>query len=50
MLWNKEINVKLQSYDRIHIQVTVLDLVSQEELWRFMGFYGEPKKELRTQS
>lgn len=48
LLWNHEVDVKLESYNKNHIDVTVT--MSPSVKWRFTGFYGEPRKELRYQS
>jgi len=50
LLWNREVDVKLQSYDKLHIDVAVLDPDTKEERWRLTGFYGESKRELRFRS
>lgn len=50
LLWTREITVKLESCDKLHIDVTVLDPESQSAIWRFIGFYGEPKREMRYRS
>lgn len=49
-LWSHEIEVKLGSYDKIHMDVVILDPISHQERWPFTGFYGESKKELRYRS
>jgi hypothetical protein len=40
LLWMNEVCVKLQSYDKLHIDVVVVDPTSDAELWHFTGFYG----------
>lgn len=50
LLWTRDADIKLNSYDKLHIDVTVLDPSTQEELWRFTGFYGESRRELRHRS
>jgi hypothetical protein len=50
LLWTRDIIVKLQSCNKLHIDVAVLDPGTQSPLWRFMGFYGESKRELRYRS
>jgi hypothetical protein len=50
LLWNNEVCVKLQSYDKLHIDVMVVDPVSGVDLCHFTGFYGEAKRELRHRS
>lgn len=42
--------LKLQSYNKMHIDIYVINLESGEELWRFTGFYRESKRELRYKS
>jgi hypothetical protein len=50
LLWNGEVDLKLQSYDKMHIDVAVLNPETGEEWWRFTGFYGESRRELRYRS
>lgn len=50
LLWTNEVCVKLQSYDRNHIDVIVVDPITGAEWWRFTGFYGEARKENRHRS
>lgn len=50
LLWTDEVCVKLQSYDKLHIDVAVLDATTGLEKWRFSGFYGEARRELRHRS
>jgi hypothetical protein len=50
LLWSNEICVKLQSFDKLHIDVMVVDPVSNAERWRFTGIYGESRRELRHRS
>lgn len=45
-----DVYVKLQSYDKLHIDIHVVDPVSDAVLWRFTGFYGESKRELQYRS
>jgi hypothetical protein len=42
--------VKLQSYDKLHVDVVAVDPTSNAVLWRFTGFYGEAQREHRHQS
>lgn len=50
LLWSRDVELKLQSLDKLHIDVAVLSPATGEELWRFTGFYGEPRRELRHRS
>jgi hypothetical protein len=50
LLWTSEVKIKLQSCDKLHIDVAILNPDTNAELWRFTGFYGESKRELRYQS
>ena len=50
LLWSREVTVKLESYDRLHVDVTIRAVSSQFEEWRFTGFYGESRRELRYRS
>lgn len=50
LLWVNEVCVKLQSYDKLHIDVMVVNPTSGAELWRFTGFYGETQRDLRYRS
>lgn len=47
LLWKDDVDVRLQSLDKLHIDVAVLDSVTKEEQWRFTGVYGESRRELR---
>lgn len=42
--------MKLQSYDKIHMDVVIVDQTSGAELWRFTRFYGEARREWRHRS
>jgi hypothetical protein len=48
LLWSNEVEVKLESYNKLHIDVTVT--LSPEVQWRFTGFYGESNRHLRFRS
>ena len=50
LLWTSEILVQFQSYDKLHIDVLILDHSTREAKWRFMGFYGEARREQRHRS
>lgn len=50
LLWSNDVCMKLQSYDKLHIDVAMVDPVSDVHLWRFIGFYGEARHELRHRS
>jgi len=50
LLWSRDIKVKRTSYDRLHFDIVILDQESDEEMWRFTGFYGESRRELRYRS
>lgn len=50
LLWTNEICVKLETSDKLHIDVKVVDPSSDEVRWRFTGFYGEPRREMRHRS
>jgi hypothetical protein len=50
LLWTNEVYLKLQSYDKLHIDVAVVDQNFGAELWRFTGFYGEARRERRHRS
>lgn len=50
LLWSDEICVKLQSYDKLHIDVMVVDPTMGAKRWRFTGFYGEARREHRHRS
>ena len=43
-------SVQLKSYDKLHMDAMVIDPVTGGELWRFTGFYGESRRELRYRS
>jgi hypothetical protein len=42
--------VKFQSCDKLHIDAAILDPITREAKWRFTGFYGEARRELRYRS
>ena len=42
--------VKLQSYDKLHIDVVIVDATTSVERWRLTGFYGKSRRELRYRS
>ena len=50
LLWTSEILVQFQSCDKLHIDVLILDHSTREAKWRFMGFYGEARREQRHRS
>jgi hypothetical protein len=50
LLWSREVEVKLESYDKMHIDVTVHQISAPNKVWRFTGFYGEARRELRYRS
>ena len=37
LLWDEEVDLCITSYTRFHIDAQIM---SQEGLWRFTGFYG----------
>lgn len=39
--------MKLESYDKLHIDVSVVDQNSNAVIWRFTGFYGESRRDRR---
>ena len=50
LLWSNDVCVKLQTYDKFHIDVMVVDFVLGAERWRFTGFYSEARRELQHRS
>ncbi|XVF87929.1 hypothetical protein PTKIN_Ptkin19aG0008200 [Pterospermum kingtungense] len=40
MMWKEDIDLKLMSYLKFHIDMEVAD--NQHNEWRLTGFYGEP--------
>jgi len=50
LLWTNEVCVKLNSYDKLHIDEVILDQNTGVEQWRFTGFYGESRREQRHRS
>jgi hypothetical protein len=50
LLWKEEVEIRLQSLDKLYIDVAVLDPVTTADKWRFTGFYGESRRELRYRS
>lgn len=47
LLWSRDMKIRVQSCDKLHIDVAMLDPETDEEKWRFTGFYGEARRELR---
>ena len=45
MLWKEELVVKLQSLDKLHIDVSITDPATNAEKWRFTGFFMEKLRE-----
>jgi len=43
LLRSRDVDVKLQSYGKLHIDVEVFDPGTQTAQWRFTGFYGESR-------
>lgn len=50
LLWSREVEVKLEAYDKLHIDVTTKLVSARDSEWRFTGFYGEARRELRHRS
>jgi hypothetical protein len=50
LLWSTDVEVKLESYDKLHIDVIVKPISAPRGCWRFTGFYGEARRELRHRS
>jgi len=50
LLWNREVVVKLESYDKLHIDMTVQLATNTSMPWRFTSFYEESRRELRYRS
>ncbi|KAK6139303.1 hypothetical protein DH2020_026962 [Rehmannia glutinosa] len=47
LMWKEEINLTVKLMGRFFVDTVIL---SDEGLWRFMGFYGNPNKSLHTLS
>ncbi|XVF50977.1 hypothetical protein PTKIN_Ptkin04bG0146800 [Pterospermum kingtungense] len=45
MMWKEDIDLKLMSYSKFHIDMEVTD--NQHNVWRLIGFYGEPDPQKR---
>ena len=43
LLWMHDVCVKLQSYDKLHKDVAMVDPTSNVVMWRFTGFYREAR-------
>lgn len=50
LLWANDVDVRLQSMNKSHIDMIVRRVESDPRVWRFTGFYGESKRELRPNS
>jgi hypothetical protein len=47
LFWKRDVTVALQSKSRSHIDVALSCDILNGKQWRFTGFYGEPRRELR---
>jgi hypothetical protein len=47
LFWRRDIIVSLQSKSRSHIDVILSCANLKVRQWRFTGFYGEPRREMR---
>ncbi|CAO2184128.1 unnamed protein product [Urochloa humidicola] len=52
LFWKNNVVIELKNYSKNHIDVWVDDAVNPcpERMWRFTGFYGEPRREKRKES
>ena len=50
LFWNSDVEVTVKNHSNAHIDATVRWKGSDSPLWRFTGFYGEPRAESRSQS
>jgi len=50
LLWTQDVKVKLESYGKLHIDVTVHQSSAPGRAWRFTSFYGEARHDLRDRS
>ena len=48
IFWRKEIDLHLRGTSRLYIDADVVE--ADGFVWRFTGFYGEPRRELRKNS
>jgi hypothetical protein len=48
MMWKVDMNVVIKTFSKFHIDVWIME--SDGMMWRFTGFYGEPKRTLRRES
>jgi hypothetical protein len=48
MMWKSDMNVVINTFSKFHIDVWITE--SDGMMWRFTGFYGEPKRMLRRES
>jgi hypothetical protein len=50
LFWRRDVVVSLQSKSRSHIDVLLASDSLSSRQWRFTGFYGDPKREMRKNS
>ena len=50
LFWNNDVSVDLKSFYKSHIDAMVTCEATGSNAWRFTGFYGEAKRELRKES
>jgi hypothetical protein len=50
LFWSEEVEVDIQSFSSAHINAKVRMIDSDLPMWRFTGFYGEPRAENRHHS
>ncbi|KAL0302975.1 UNVERIFIED_CONTAM: hypothetical protein Sradi_6165600 [Sesamum radiatum] len=48
LLWQKSVDVQLQSFSRYHIDVSI-QLIESDDWWRFLRIYGEPDSNKLTE-
>ena len=49
LLWSREINLEIKSFDNHHIDAIVTEESSNFK-WRLTGFYGHPQTHIRQKS
>ncbi|KAG8490633.1 hypothetical protein CXB51_013830 [Gossypium anomalum] len=47
--WKEGVDIRLRGYSKSHIDIEVMEN-SEEECWRFTGFYGSPIEQKRKES
>lgn len=50
LFWRRDVVVDIQNMSKSHIDVVLSTDLLDGQCWRFMGFYGEPRRQFRKES